>query len=153
MVVKKPPETDRNNLFPMRFMPAANKPPVVFKTAGKFILISAGNSWGSTGQNQSTAKKNSKPLNFCDLPESCLMSSSVYYGGRDDYIPQTSATHNSGAHYSYKKQNKEEDSGNSDVATRGDWWQDLNGGVDLIVIAIYVFSYVRVAIGIVLESY
>ncbi|KAL0915154.1 hypothetical protein M5K25_015553 [Dendrobium thyrsiflorum] len=83
----------------------------------------AGNSWGSTGQNQSTAKKNSKPLNFSELPESCLMSSSVYYGGRDDYIPQTSATHNSGANYTYNKHNKEDDLGNSEVATRGDWWQ------------------------------
>ncbi|XP_020590331.1 uncharacterized protein LOC110031465 [Phalaenopsis equestris] len=76
-----------------------------------------GNSRGST------AKKSNKTVGLHELSESCLMSSSVYYGGRDDYIPQTSAAQNSGAHYSYKKNNKEDDLGNSEVATRGDWWQ------------------------------
>ncbi|KAK8949968.1 hypothetical protein KSP40_PGU018269 [Platanthera guangdongensis] len=63
------------------------------------------------------------------------MSSSVHYGGRDDFITDTSSTYNSEAQFSCKK-NKEDDSGNSEVATRGDWWQ----GMLLIIIFILLIT-------------
>ncbi|PKU87224.1 uncharacterized protein LOC110097044 isoform X1 [Dendrobium catenatum] len=81
-----------------------------------------GNSRGSPSKNQSSGKKYSNPLYLCELPESCLMSSSVYYGGRDDFIPESSASNNSSSYFNCKK-DKEDDSANTDVATRGDWWQ------------------------------
>ncbi|KAK8935413.1 hypothetical protein KSP39_PZI013432 [Platanthera zijinensis] len=81
-----------------------------------------GNSRGSPSKNQNSGKKSSSPVYLCELPESCLMSSSVYYGGRDDFIPDSSTSQNSSTRYNHKK-DKDDDSGNTDVATRGDWWQ------------------------------
>lgn len=81
-----------------------------------------GNSRGSPSKNQSSGKKHSNPVYLYELPESCLMSSSVYYGGRDDFIPESSDSYNSSTHFNCKK-DKEDDSANTDVATRGDWWQ------------------------------
>ncbi|KAG0450249.1 hypothetical protein HPP92_026777 [Vanilla planifolia] len=75
----------------------------------------------SSGKNHSSDKWNGNPIYLCVLPESCLMSSSVNYGGRDDdYIPDSSST-NTGMAYNPKKK-EEDESDNSDVAIRGDWW-------------------------------
>ncbi|KAG0473645.1 hypothetical protein HPP92_015502 [Vanilla planifolia] len=77
---------------------------------------------GVNGKSQSTAKKNGKPVSNYELSEPCLMSSSVHYGGREDFIPEASVTGNFGAQYNYKK-DKEDYLGNSEGASRGDWWQ------------------------------
>ncbi|XP_020577230.1 uncharacterized protein LOC110038489 [Phalaenopsis equestris] len=81
-----------------------------------------GNSRGSPSKNQSSGKKYSNPVYLYELQEPCLMSSSVYYGGRDDFIPESSTSNNSSTYFNCKA-DKEDDSADTDVATRGDWWQ------------------------------
>ncbi|KAG0479193.1 hypothetical protein HPP92_013912 [Vanilla planifolia] len=53
----------------------------------------------------------------------CLMSSSVYYGGRDYFIPESTSSYKSGNTYNFKN-DKEDDSSKLDFSTRGEWWQD-----------------------------
>ncbi|KAI0498388.1 hypothetical protein KFK09_021629 [Dendrobium nobile] len=84
---------------------------------------SSGSFQVSSGKNQEQdgLKKNNDPNVPCEIAEPCLMSSSVYYGGRDDFIPEISSSYKSDSSNNYKKDN--EDGNNSDVANRGEWWQ------------------------------
>ncbi|KAJ8750491.1 hypothetical protein K2173_015636 [Erythroxylum novogranatense] len=54
----------------------------------------------------------------------CPLSSSLYYGGRDNYS-RAPSNQTAGSHVSYKKDGTEDDpSGtNSHGASRGNWWQ------------------------------
>lgn len=73
------------------------------------------------GKNQEELKKNNEPNTPCEIAEPCLMSSSVYYGCRDDFIPDIASSYKSGSTYNYKEDI--EDGSNSDVVNRGEWWQ------------------------------
>ncbi|KAG0466594.1 hypothetical protein HPP92_018174 [Vanilla planifolia] len=85
--------------------------------------ISSVNTHGSSSRNHNMVKRNGNPVYLWELPESCLMSSSVFYGGRDDFIPDPSYAHHSARPYAHKRDYKEDDSSSSDVASTGDWWQ------------------------------
>ncbi|KAI4299492.1 hypothetical protein L6164_032950 [Bauhinia variegata] len=54
---------------------------------------------------------------------SSYYSSSIYYGGQENYSPRTSRTTES--HHSFKKDKDDDDpnGNNSNSATRGNWWQ------------------------------
>ncbi|KAI4372963.1 hypothetical protein MLD38_011140 [Melastoma candidum] len=58
-----------------------------------------------------------------ETAEPCYLSSSIYYGGQENYSPRTSRTYES--HQMFKKEDGDgEPSGiNSDSASRGNWWQ------------------------------
>lgn len=71
-------------------------------------------------KNQDGLKKNIDTIMAREIAEPCLMSSSVYYGGRDDFIPESSSPYKSGSSYNCKD---DEDASNSDLANRGEWWQ------------------------------
>lgn len=60
-------------------------------------LFSGGSFQVSSGKNQEQdgLKKNNDPNVPCEIAEPCLMSSSVYYGGRDDFIPEISSSYKS----------------------------------------------------------
>ncbi|PKA56420.1 hypothetical protein AXF42_Ash014923 [Apostasia shenzhenica] len=89
--------------------------------AGRKQGNEGGSSNGSASKSQNASKKNSNhPIVLCEIAEPCLMSSSVYYGGRDDFIPENSSSHSSGSG-SYRYKNDSED--DKHVATRGEWWQ------------------------------
>ncbi|PKA63131.1 hypothetical protein AXF42_Ash007927 [Apostasia shenzhenica] len=76
-----------------------------------------GNSKNKRGKNSSA-----EPVYLCELPETCLMSSSIYYGGRDDFIPESSSRNQKRTNFTYKN-DRDDITNNSEVATRGDWWQ------------------------------
>lgn len=56
--------------------------------------------------------------------EPCYFSSSIYYGGQENYSPRTKATTES-HHHVVKKDGGEDDpnGNNSNSASRGNWWQ------------------------------
>lgn len=56
--------------------------------------------------------------------EPCYFSSSIYYGGQENYSPRTKPTTES-LHHVVKKDGGEEDpnGNNSNSASRGNWWQ------------------------------
>ncbi|KAK8955626.1 hypothetical protein KSP40_PGU019516 [Platanthera guangdongensis] len=110
-----------SSIFPPSSM-GARKDHSHSDASGSWRKHGDGNSRGSPSKNQNSGKKSNSPVYLCELPESCLMSSSVYYGGRDDFIPDSSTSQNSSTRYNHKK-DKDDDSSNTDVATRGDWWQ------------------------------
>ncbi|KAG0489515.1 hypothetical protein HPP92_006378 [Vanilla planifolia] len=70
----------------------------------------------SASQSQAEDNINNGPVMLCDVPEPCLMTSSVHYGGRDDFIPEFTSS------FQHKK-DKDDDSNQSNVAVRGEWWQ------------------------------
>ncbi|KAI4370572.1 hypothetical protein MLD38_018913 [Melastoma candidum] len=58
-----------------------------------------------------------------ETAEPCYLSSSIYYGGQENYSPRTSRT--SESHQMFKKEDGDGESStiNSDSASRGNWWQ------------------------------
>ncbi|KAH6814555.1 hypothetical protein C2S51_023573 [Perilla frutescens var. frutescens] len=62
---------------------------------------------------------------FQEKPEPCPLSSSLYYGGKEDMYVKSSSPHTSGPHTDYKKDGGVDDpSGNDSTgASRGNWWQ------------------------------
>ncbi|XP_044504685.1 uncharacterized protein LOC123224955 [Mangifera indica] len=57
------------------------------------------------------------------IPEPCHLSSSLYYGGQDNYSNLPSS-HAAGSYPAHKKGGEEDDpNGNSHGASRGNWWQ------------------------------
>ncbi|EXC19362.1 hypothetical protein L484_010379 [Morus notabilis] len=56
------------------------------------------------------------------VAEPCYFSSSIYYGGQENYSPRTRTTE---SQHSFKKDGSEDDpnGNNSNSASRGNWWQ------------------------------
>ncbi|XP_048325545.2 uncharacterized protein LOC125421264 isoform X2 [Ziziphus jujuba] len=54
--------------------------------------------------------------------EPCYFSSSIYYGGQENYSPRTRATESQNV---FKKDGSDDDpnGNNSNSASRGNWWQ------------------------------
>ncbi|WCJ19688.1 hypothetical protein M5689_001969 [Euphorbia peplus] len=86
----------------------------------------AGNSrYGNPGNNSQSHKGSSSGKEYQnETAEPCYFSSSIYYGGQENYSPRTSRN-NSESHHSFKKDEKNEDpnGNNSNGASRGNWWQ------------------------------
>ncbi|XP_020590177.1 uncharacterized protein LOC110031357 [Phalaenopsis equestris] len=82
---------------------------------------SSGSFQSSPRKNQEGLKTNNEPNVPRDIAEPFPMSSSVFYGGRDNLIPESASSYKSGSTYNYK--NDSEDGSNSDAANRGEWWQ------------------------------
>ncbi|OAY46171.1 uncharacterized protein LOC110619534 [Manihot esculenta] len=76
---------------------------------------SQSNKGGSIGKDTSCVYEN-------ETPEPCYFSSSIYYGGQENYSPRTK---NSESHHILKKDDKTDDpnGNNSNSASRGNWWQ------------------------------
>ncbi|XP_020540061.1 uncharacterized protein LOC105649193 isoform X1 [Jatropha curcas] len=57
-----------------------------------------------------------------ETAEPCYFSSSIYYGGQENYSPRTN---NPESHHSFKKEDKNDDpnGNNANSASRGNWWQ------------------------------
>ncbi|KAJ6429214.1 hypothetical protein OIU84_020776 [Salix udensis] len=74
-----------------------------------------GESRGISGKGQSSVYQN-------ETPEPCNFSSSIYYGGQENYSPRTK---NSESQHVFKKDYEKDDpNGNDpDSASRGNWWQ------------------------------
>ncbi|XP_065872645.1 uncharacterized protein [Euphorbia lathyris] len=87
----------------------------------------AGNSrYGNPGNNPQSHKGSSKDSSSMyqnETAEPCYFSSSIYYGGQENYSPRT--RNNSESHQAFKKDEKNEDpnGNNSNSASRGNWWQ------------------------------
>ncbi|KAG1365820.1 hypothetical protein COCNU_12G008200 [Cocos nucifera] len=75
---------------------------------------------GSPSKNH-TSNKDGTSACPAESIESPYFGSSVHYGGREFYSSSPSMQ-SSGAPNSYKKKD-DDDLGDSNVATRGDWWQ------------------------------
>ncbi|KAL8525659.1 hypothetical protein ACS0TY_015052 [Phlomoides rotata] len=63
---------------------------------------------------------------FQERPEPCPLSSSLYYGGKEDMYIRSSSPHTSGSSTNYKKDGGVDDSSknNSNGVARRNWWQD-----------------------------
>ncbi|KAJ9175796.1 hypothetical protein P3X46_014311 [Hevea brasiliensis] len=74
-----------------------------------------GGSTGMIGKDTSSIYQN-------ETPEPCYFSSSIYYGGQENYSPRTN---NSESHQILKKDDRNDDpnGNNSNSASRGNWWQ------------------------------
>ncbi|XP_050209269.1 uncharacterized protein LOC126659977 isoform X1 [Mercurialis annua] len=84
-----------------------------------------GNSANYSQSNKGGNGKDSSPSNYQnETAEPCYFSSSIYYGGQENYSPRTK---NSESHTSqqFKKDDKNDDpnGNNSNTASRGNWWQ------------------------------
>lgn len=57
-----------------------------------------------------------------ETPEPCYLSSSIYYGGQENYSPRTK---NSEYQHVFKKDDEHENPNGNDPnsASRGNWWQ------------------------------
>ncbi|OMO76407.1 hypothetical protein COLO4_25564 [Corchorus olitorius] len=79
----------------------------------------------SKGQSSGTTNKDKGSSNIYqnETAEPCYFSSSIYYGGQENYSPRKKPTHES-PHY-IKKDGKDDDpnESNSSGASRGNWWQ------------------------------
>ncbi|KAF5453614.1 hypothetical protein F2P56_028507 [Juglans regia] len=81
------------------------------------------------GKGESTArekgssyqKETMEPCYFSSEP-ACYFSSSIYYGGQENYSPRTRSTE---SQHIFKKDGGEDDSNgnNPNSASRGNWWQ------------------------------
>ncbi|KAF7848564.1 hypothetical protein BT93_L1843 [Corymbia citriodora subsp. variegata] len=89
----------------------------------------SGCKYGNPGQsfkgdgNNATCKAKSA-IYQTEAAEPCYMSSSIYYGGQENYSPRTSAR-TTESHSVFKKDGVDDESNvnNSDSASRGNWWQ------------------------------
>ncbi|URE41520.1 hypothetical protein MUK42_17182 [Musa troglodytarum] len=81
-----------------------------------------GKSQGSPSRRQTTWSKDGKQVDPNQSDESTYLCSSVHYGGRDFYvsIPSNQVC---GAPKSDKKADEGDDSGDANIANRGEWWQ------------------------------
>ncbi|CAK7325772.1 unnamed protein product [Dovyalis caffra] len=75
------------------------------------------------GKGESSSKGKSS-IYQNETPEPCYFSSSIYYGGQENYSPRTK---NSESQQVFKKDDGEDDpNGNdSNSASRGNWWQGI----------------------------
>ncbi|XP_050236150.1 uncharacterized protein LOC126686158 [Mercurialis annua] len=74
---------------------------------------------------ETASYKMAKNPNFLEEKvEPCHLSSSIYYGGQENYS-QIHSTPNSGSHPIFKKDGVDDDpnGNNSNGASRGNWWQ------------------------------
>ncbi|XP_008785484.1 uncharacterized protein LOC103704108 isoform X2 [Phoenix dactylifera] len=76
---------------------------------------------GRPSKSHNTSNKDGKSAYPIESTESSYFGSSIHYGGREFYSSSPSMQ-SSGAYNNYKN-NGEDDLGDSNVATRGDWWQ------------------------------
>ncbi|CAD5180250.1 unnamed protein product [Musa acuminata subsp. malaccensis] len=76
---------------------------------------------GSPTRGQTTQGKDGKPVYPNESEESACFGSSVHYGGRDFSVSSPS-DQISGAPKSYKT-NEGNKPGDTNIATRGEWWQ------------------------------
>ncbi|RRT61038.1 hypothetical protein GW17_00059308, partial [Ensete ventricosum] len=83
-----------------------------------------GKSQGSPSRRQTSWSKDGKLVDPNQSEESTYLWSSVHYGGRDFYVSSPS-NQVSGAPKSYKKADEGDDSGNANIANRGEWWQGM----------------------------
>ncbi|PON56530.1 hypothetical protein PanWU01x14_180980 [Parasponia andersonii] len=85
------------------------------------------------GESSGVTSKDSIYQNY-QTAEPCYFSSSIYYGGQENYSPRTSTTHES--QHIFKKDGSEDDSNgnNSNSALRGNWWQGK-------ILCIYIYIY------------
>ncbi|CAL9153037.1 unnamed protein product [Musa hybrid cultivar] len=81
-----------------------------------------GKSQGSPSRRQTTWSKDGKLVDPNQSEESTYLCSSVHYGGRDFYVSSPS-NQVSGAPKSDKKADEGDDSGDANIANRGEWWQ------------------------------
>ncbi|XP_024461939.2 uncharacterized protein LOC7494463 isoform X1 [Populus trichocarpa] len=74
-----------------------------------------GESSGISGKGQSSVYQN-------ETPEPCYFSSSIYYGGQENYSPRTK---NAESQHVFKKDYGKDDPNGNDPnsASRGNWWQ------------------------------
>ncbi|KAJ9160217.1 hypothetical protein P3X46_025638 [Hevea brasiliensis] len=80
-----------------------------------------GNPDNSTQSNKGISKDSSYVYQN-ETVEPCYFSSSIYYGGQENYSPRTK---NSESHHTFKKDDRNDDpnGNNSNSASRGNWWQ------------------------------
>ncbi|XP_010923253.2 uncharacterized protein [Elaeis guineensis] len=76
---------------------------------------------GGPSKSHTTTNKDGKSAYSFESAESSYFGSSIHYGGREIYTSSPSMW-TSGAPNNYKN-NDDDDLGDSNVATRGDWWQ------------------------------
>ncbi|KAG1337809.1 hypothetical protein COCNU_04G001150 [Cocos nucifera] len=76
---------------------------------------------GGPSKSRTTSNKDGKSAYSIESAESSYFGSSIHYGGREFYSSSPSMR-SSGAPNNYKN-NNDDDLGDSNVATRGDWWQ------------------------------
>ncbi|KAL9402433.1 hypothetical protein Peur_006282 [Populus x canadensis] len=76
-----------------------------------------GESSGISGKGQSSVYQNERP-------EPCYFSSSIYYGGQENYSPRTK---NPESQHVFKKDYGKDDPNGNDPnsASRGNWWQGM----------------------------
>ncbi|THU68274.1 hypothetical protein C4D60_Mb08t02180 [Musa balbisiana] len=86
--------------------------------------VADGKSQGSPSRKQTTWSKDGKLVDPNQSEESTYLCSSVHYGGRDFYVSSPS-NQVSGAPKSDKKADEGDDSGDANIANRGEWWQDV----------------------------
>ncbi|EEF38179.1 conserved hypothetical protein [Ricinus communis] len=73
------------------------------------------------GSNSGIMGKDSSSFYQNETAEPCYFSSSIYYGGQENYSPRT---RNSESHVLKKDDKKDDPNGNSsNSASRGNWWQ------------------------------
>ncbi|XP_048139721.1 uncharacterized protein LOC115738243 [Rhodamnia argentea] len=79
---------------------------------------SKGQSFKGDGNNATSKAKSAIYQN--ETAEPCYLSSSIYYGGQENYSPRTTESHSA-----FKKDGVDDESNgnNSDSASRGNWWQ------------------------------
>ncbi|KAI3427698.1 uncharacterized protein J3R85_009269 [Psidium guajava] len=79
---------------------------------------SKGQSFKGDGNNATSKAKSAVYQN--ETTEPCYLSSSIYYGGQENYSPRTAESHSA-----FKKDGVDDESNesNSDSASRGNWWQ------------------------------
>lgn len=77
----------------------------------------------SKSESSGISTKENGPINYQHEPmEPCNFSSSIYYGGQENYSPRTRSTE---SHHILKKDGEENDpnGSNPNSASRGNWWQ------------------------------
>ncbi|XP_044480154.1 uncharacterized protein LOC123206929 [Mangifera indica] len=78
----------------------------------------------SKAENSIFSGKEKNSIYQNETAEPCYFSSSIYYGGQENYSPRTKSTTES-PHVQFKKDRGEDDpdGNNANSASRGNWWQ------------------------------
>ncbi|PKI46619.1 hypothetical protein CRG98_032961 [Punica granatum] len=76
-----------------------------------------GDHQGQVFKGESKGRSSTTSYNQQETAEPCYMSSSIYYGGQENYSPRTQASE---SQHTLKKDGEDDDSGS---ASRGNWWR------------------------------
>ncbi|XP_038892195.1 uncharacterized protein LOC120081420 isoform X1 [Benincasa hispida] len=79
---------------------------------------------GANGKDESSIYQN-------ETMEPSYFSSSIFYGGQENYSPRTNASQ---SHHNFKKEGKDNDANesNSNSVSRGNWWKGMTTSMDLL---------------------